>query len=103
MSSTKDFVEFVLEKLWKGFSAKKMFGEYGLYLDEKVIWFICDDKVFIKISEETRSLEKYPQEQCYPWSKLYYQIPEDEITELDTYILSELAKSIPAKKTKSTK
>ena len=29
-------------------TAKRMFGEYGLYLDGIVVAFICDDTLFIK-------------------------------------------------------
>lgn len=31
-----------------GFSARKMFGEYALYLDGKVVALICDDQVFVR-------------------------------------------------------
>ncbi len=29
-------------------SARKMFGEYALYLDGKVVGLICDDRLFLK-------------------------------------------------------
>jgi TfoX/Sxy family transcriptional regulator of competence genes len=31
-----------------GLRAAKMFGEYGLYLDGKVVGLICDDTLYIK-------------------------------------------------------
>lgn len=50
MASDKKFVDFILEQI-KGpgeIAARKMFGEYGLYSDEKLFGLICDDKLFIK-------------------------------------------------------
>ena len=29
-------------------SARKMFGEYALYLDSKVVALVCDDQLFLK-------------------------------------------------------
>ena len=29
-------------------TVRKMFGEYALYLDDKVVAFVCDDTLFIK-------------------------------------------------------
>ncbi len=29
-------------------SARKMFGEYALYLDGKVVALVCDDQLFLK-------------------------------------------------------
>lgn len=31
-----------------GASARKMFGEYGLYLDGRVVALICDDTLYLK-------------------------------------------------------
>lgn len=29
-------------------TAKKMFGEYGLYCDGKIVALVCDDQLFVK-------------------------------------------------------
>ena len=53
-------------------TAKRMFGEYGLYLDGVVVAFICDDTLFIKPTPATLALlpdtERGP---AYPGSKDY--------------------------------
>ncbi len=36
-------------------SARKMFGEYGLYCDGKIIGLICDDQLFLKPTVEGRA------------------------------------------------
>ncbi len=53
-------------------SARKMFGEYALYLDGTVVAFVCDDILFIKPTPGALALlpdvEKGP---AYPGSKDY--------------------------------
>jgi TfoX/Sxy family transcriptional regulator of competence genes len=50
MASDQNFVDFVLEQIKDAgeISAKKMFGEYGIYSDGKLFGLICDNKLFIK-------------------------------------------------------
>ena len=53
-------------------TAKRMFGEYGLYLDGVVVAFICDDTLFIKPTPAALAVlpdaERGP---AYPGSKDY--------------------------------
>jgi len=37
-------------------SARKMFGEYALYLDGKVVALVCDDSLFVKITLGSRAV-----------------------------------------------
>lgn len=50
MASTIDFVEYVCEQIdgAGNITYKKMFGEYGVYCDGKIIGLICDNQFFIK-------------------------------------------------------
>lgn len=50
MASTKDFLDFVVDQIRDQdlVRFKKMFGEYALYYDEKVVALICDNQLFIK-------------------------------------------------------
>lgn len=50
MASDKNFVDFVTGQINNAgeITAKKMFGEYGLYADGKLFGLICDNKLFIK-------------------------------------------------------
>lgn len=52
MSTKQSTVDFILEQITDAgvVSAKKMFGEYGLYCDGKMVALICDDELFIKIT-----------------------------------------------------
>jgi TfoX/Sxy family transcriptional regulator of competence genes len=50
MASDQKFVDFVMEQIKNAgeITAKKMFGEYGIYADRKLLGLICDNKLFIK-------------------------------------------------------
>ncbi len=50
MASELSFVEFIADQMKEAgsISYRKMFGEYALYCDGKVIALICDDRLFIK-------------------------------------------------------
>lgn len=37
-------------------TVRKMFGEYGIYCDGKIFGLICDDTLFIKITEAGKKL-----------------------------------------------
>ena len=39
-----------------GASARKMFGEYALYLDGRVVGLICDDRLYVKPLAGARAL-----------------------------------------------
>lgn len=55
-----------------GLRARKMFGEYGLYLDTKVVAFICDDLLFVKPTPSALAVVTDPvMAPAYPGSKDY--------------------------------
>lgn len=57
MASDQKFVDFVLEQIENAgeITAKKMFGEYGIYADGKIFGLIADNKLFIKPTESGRA------------------------------------------------
>ena len=50
MASTIDFVAYVCEQIGGAgeIASKKMFGEYGVYCDGKVIGVICGNQFYVK-------------------------------------------------------
>ena len=91
-------------------SSRKMFGEYALYVGKKVVALVCDDTLFVKITEPGKDFagKHYREGQAYPGSKPYMQIPEEMFE--DSAWLTELVqitvKALPMpkpKKKKSTK
>lgn len=58
-------------------SARKMFGEYALYLDGKVVALVCDDQLFLKpIPGATVSLPGCPTGSPYPGAKLHLLVTD---------------------------
>ena len=66
MSSSTDYVNYILEQLsCAGLArARRMFGEYGLYLDGMFFAVICDDELFIKPTQA--ALAAFPE---LPWPR----------------------------------
>lgn len=60
MATTKDFIEYVCENMKDAgeITYKKMFGEYGFYLDGLYIGAVCDNQVFFKVTELGRAVLK---------------------------------------------
>ena len=108
MSTQKETVEFILEKLGTPmrFSSRAMFGEYALYADGKVVALVCDDQLYVKIMPESKELESICEKaEPYPGAKLYYLVEEGDITKHTELprILLDIAQALPAKKKKSNK
>jgi TfoX/Sxy family transcriptional regulator of competence genes len=79
MATDQDFIDYVCGQMRAagGVSARKMFGEYAVYLDGRVIALACDNQFFIKPVPAARAfigevVEKAP----YPGAKLYFLIDE---------------------------
>jgi TfoX/Sxy family transcriptional regulator of competence genes len=109
MATTREFAEFILDQLRDAGQAfvRPMFGEYGLYVNGKIVGFLCDEQLLIKITEAGKSfLGTYETAEAYPGSKPYFLIsnPDDRETlgELIRVSLPELpepkAKKSPVKK-----
>lgn len=59
MASELSYVQYVVDTLRENeITFKKMFGEYGLYQDGIFFGLICDNQLFIKISEEGKAFLK---------------------------------------------
>ena len=74
MASDKGFVEYVKEQLGPagGVRAKRMFGEYGLFLDGLFFAVICSDQLFIKPTAEARAaFPELPMRPPYEGAKDY--------------------------------
>lgn len=111
MPTSAETVDFLLDQLgWPpNARTRKMFGEYAVYLDEKVVAFVCDDELFVKPTAEGRvfveaagALDEAP---AYPGSKLYLRIGGDrwENREWLAELMRTTADALPAPKPKAPK
>lgn len=93
MASAQRNVDFIIEQMAEArdVSARKMFGEYGIYCRGKLIALFCDDQLFIKPTAAGRSFLGTPKEAPpYPGAKPYFLISGDHCE--DGEWLSELAR-----------
>ena len=89
-------------------SAKKMFGEYALYCDGKVVALVCDDQLFVKPTVSGRAyvqdvVEGFPYPGAKPWFLISGDFCDDSdwLTELIVITANELP--VPIKKQNSKK
>ena len=86
MSTQQKTVDYILEQSAGAgtMTARKMFGEYGMYCDGKVMAFICDDQLFIKPTEAGRAyLGEVTEAEAYPGSKMYFLVAGDRWDDAD--------------------
>jgi TfoX/Sxy family transcriptional regulator of competence genes len=104
VATDKEFVAYVSEQaqLGNALSFKKMFGEYGVYLDGKVIAFICDNSLFVKPTKATEEItQALPQRPPYPQAKPY-PIADELLDDSDALrsLLTRTAQALPVPKPK---
>lgn len=74
MATDASFIDYVCDQAGLGprLTSRKMFGEYVLYVDGKVVAFACDNQVFVKPTPAGRSLLPQAREgKPYPPAKLH--------------------------------
>ena len=101
MTTSKGTIDYLLEQLQPlgEVSTRKMFGEYALYYEGKVVAFVCDDRLFIKPTEPGRDLiGTVTLGQPYPGAKDYFEIAGDEWEDADALgaIVRTTADALPA-------
>ena len=74
MATDISFVEYVTEqsRLQDRITHRRMFGEFGIYIDGKIVAFACDNSLFVKAADATAEMtERLPRRPPYPGAKLY--------------------------------
>ena len=87
-------------------SARKMFGEYGLYLGEKIVGVICDDRLFLKPTDAGRAFAKSIEEAPpYPGAKPSLLVDTARLSDAPWLceMISITAKALPTPKKKRPK
>ena len=108
MATDKAFVDFVLDQIENAgeITAKKMFGEYGVFSNGKIFALICDNKLFIKPTAGGRAfirdvVEAPPYKGAKPSFLIEDKIEDrDWLSELIRISLKDLPEPKPKKKKK---
>lgn len=87
MSTQQSTIDFILDQLTRvsGIRTRKMFGEYALYCDNKVVALVCDNTLYVKITEAGKQFvgDKYQEGYAYPGAKASMQIDGDLLEDRD--------------------
>jgi len=110
MASRQTTVDFIIEQAAQAgdVSAKKMFGEFGIYCGGKMIALVCDDQLYVKVTVPARNfLGNAKMGIPYPGAKPCFLISGDQwddrewMSELFRITANNLAapgKKVPARK-----
>ena len=108
MATSQNTIDFLLDQLAElhSASAKKMFGEYCLYLDGKPVGLVCDDLLFLKPTKGGRALlSDIVEASPYPKARPHLQIDPDAWEDSDWLceLIVATAKELPIPKPKKAK
>lgn len=105
MSSKQSTVDFLTGQMSGAgtVSSRKMFGEYAIYCDNKVVALVCDDQLFVKPTVAGRAfIKKVDEKPPYPGAKLYFLISGDELDDAEwvSRLIKMTANELPVPKKK---
>lgn len=84
MASKQSTVDFILKHINAAgeVSAKKMFGEYGIFCNGKMVALVCDDRLFVKPTVAGLKLAQGCMEGCpYPGAKPCFLISDENLND----------------------
>ncbi len=106
MASNPDFVQFIVDQCARAgeISARKMFGDYGLYCDGKIVGLICDNAFFLKPTDAARPLlREVILRPPYPGASNYFFIDEVDNSDTLSSLVRATALALPEPKKKSSR
>ncbi len=107
MASDQSFVEYIADQMAAAgrITYRKMFGEYAVYCDGKVVALICDNQLFVKPTEDGRAyIGNVCEAPPYPGAKTYFLIEEAyEDADWISGLIRLTAKQLPPPKPKKMK
>ena len=98
MASSVDFVQYVADQCAVAgeIAVKKMFGDYGIYCDGKIFGLICDDKFYLKPTDEVRPLLRtITLRPPYDGAKDYFYIEDVDDRDYLSALVKETCKVLP--------
>jgi TfoX/Sxy family transcriptional regulator of competence genes len=107
MASDRSFVEFIIDQIESAGSVsyRKMFGEYAIYCNSKVVALICKNQLFVKQTDSGRSfIGTVVEAPPYSGAKLHFLIEDRfEDREWISNLIKITAEELPEVKHKTKK
>jgi DNA transformation protein and related proteins len=104
LTTSPSTIDFLLDQLSSlpRIRARKMFGEYALYCDEKVVALVCDNQLFVKNTPAGRALcgARCEEGEAYPGAKPSLVIGAEELEDAERLcqLMRVTAGALPAPK-----
>lgn len=106
MASQTSTMDYIVEQIETAgtVTARKMFGEYAIYCNERLVALVCDDKLFVKPTVAGRAfIGQVTEAPPYPGAKPYFFISgerwEDRVWLSTLVKVSAAELPLPVKKT----
>jgi DNA transformation protein and related proteins len=106
MASDPEFVTFVCDQLRGAgeISSRRMFGEAVIYLQGKVVGLVCDNQLFVKVTEPGRARIGLPIEVApFPGASNWFLMADLDDPEFLAGLVRATADALPAPKPKANK
>lgn len=107
MASDLEFVAYVCDQIAGAgrVAYRKMFGDYAIYCDGKVVALVCDNQFFVKPTAGGRALIGVPTEGLpYPGAKPWFLVADElDDQEWVTGLMRITAREAPPPKAKKKK
>jgi TfoX/Sxy family transcriptional regulator of competence genes len=108
MATKKTTIEYIIEQISEAgvVSSRKMFGEYAIYCDGKVVALVCDDQLFVKPTKVGKDfIGNVSEAPPYPGAKPYYLISGEQWDDADwlAELIRQSATELPLPKPKKKK
>lgn len=106
MASTVEFVEYVCDQIngAGNITYKKMFGEYGIYCNGKIIGLICNNEFFVKKTKIGETLLSQVEEASpYTNAKPHFVIDSLEDRDFLSKFIEKTYEELPMPKPKKKK
>lgn len=107
MASKEAFVRFVCDQMNGAgeITYRKMFGDYGVYCDGKIFGLICDNQLYVKMTQAgARLCPDLPQAPPYEGAKPHYLVEDvDNAALLVDLVRATCGKLPPPKKRKTSR
>ena len=106
MASNPDFVQYITDQCSGAgvIESKKMFGDYGVYCNDKIFGLICDNRFYLKPTEAgcglLRSEDLRPP---YDGAKPYFYIEDVDDRDYLSDLVRATCSKLPAPKPKKSK
>lgn len=103
MACNQDFVQYIADQCSGAgdITVRKMFGDYGVYCNGKIIGLVCDDRFYLKPTDAGRALlRKEELRPPYDGAKDYFYIADIDDRDYLSDLVRHTCEALPEQKTR---